>query len=194
MFSCLQRILEAIFRALDLELTTLDLLVVFLELECKGDDDNNDDELRCDASPKAWAVVRGVLFTEDLDSSKQRLSNEMKVHIRASRRCHQYHRSRRALLSRRRASSDRGCCSLDRSCMLGYLRLPKQISNRDQTRMDELTPAQTRKTPKYRTPTLSTQPISGRPMMQMTELTRMIGPRRCFLSPYQPVKYTGIAH
>lgn len=58
----LDRVFEACLRALDLHLTTIDLFVVPLELDCKDYDNNDDDQLRGDACPQAGAIGRRVLF------------------------------------------------------------------------------------------------------------------------------------
>jgi hypothetical protein len=54
-------------------------------------------------------------------------------------------------------------------------------------------PAVVRKTPKYLTFALLWKPMIGSPIRQSTMFARMIGPRRCHLSPAQPVAYITIA-
>jgi hypothetical protein len=54
-------------------------------------------------------------------------------------------------------------------------------------------PAVVRKTPKYLTFELLWKPIMGSPTRQRTMLNRIMGPRRWYLSPSQPVVYMTMA-
>lgn len=63
--SALKSILEACLGALNLQLATIDLLVVSLELDCEAGDDEDDDELGRDAGPQARTITWSVLFAED---------------------------------------------------------------------------------------------------------------------------------
>lgn len=57
----------------------------------------------------------------------------------------------------------------------------------------EFAPAVVRKTPKYRTPALEWKPMMDVPTMHRSMLKMMMGPRRWYLSPSQPVVYMTIA-